>query len=115
MDHQGRRTSMEDRIIFMPYINEMFRFDATPEISFLAVYDGHGGDKAAEYARDHLHVNILRNQHFPADIPKAIQEGFLKTDKVFNSGAKQRGKKLCKMIHIFSGQKRFYCNDCSNS
>jgi serine/threonine protein phosphatase PrpC len=41
MDHQGRRTSMEDRIIFLPFLNEMLRLDSKyPRIAFLAIYDG---------------------------------------------------------------------------
>lgn len=33
------------------------------------------------YARAHLHHNILKNPSFPSDIPKAITEGFVQTDK----------------------------------
>ena len=30
-----------------------------PECSFFAIYDGHGGDKCAEYLRDNLHKMVL--------------------------------------------------------
>ncbi len=41
-----------------------------PEVSFFAVYDGHGGHKCADYLRDNLHnlVNITTKPFFFKDI-----------------------------------------------
>ena len=30
-----------------------------PECSFFAIYDGHGGEKCAEYLRDNLHKMVV--------------------------------------------------------
>ncbi len=40
--HQGRRPAMEDRITFLPYINQLFNLppEAPPHILFSGVYDG---------------------------------------------------------------------------
>lgn len=43
----GRRPYQEDRYNIA---------HITPDLSFFACYDGHGGDEAAEYANTHLHV-----------------------------------------------------------
>lgn len=43
----GRRPYQEDRYNIV---------HVTPDLSFFACYDGHGGDEAAEYANTHLHV-----------------------------------------------------------
>ena len=31
-----------------------------PYCSFFAIYDGHGGDKCAEYLRDNLHLKVKK-------------------------------------------------------
>jgi serine/threonine protein phosphatase PrpC len=33
--------------------------------SFVAVYDGHCGDEAAEYLREHLHINVAKHMPWP--------------------------------------------------
>jgi serine/threonine protein phosphatase PrpC len=69
---QGDRESMEDTHAIKQSLNHHKR-DA-----FFAVYDGHGGKQAANIAAEELH------QHIPehCDIPKALEEAFLITDKV---------------------------------
>jgi len=52
-------------------------------VTYHAVYDGHGGVDAVQYTLQHLHLNIARSAHYSADLPKAIEDGFLRTDKDF--------------------------------
>jgi len=54
-------------------------------IGFFAVYDGHGGDKAAEYVRQHLHYNILQceNEMINEHYTEAITMKFDTTEKNF--------------------------------
>jgi len=58
--------------------------DDGPRYAFFAVYDGHGGSSCAEYARMNLHNNIATCSAFQeGNIEKAIEEGFLKTEREF--------------------------------
>ena len=56
-------------------------------MGLFAVFDGHGGRHAAEYARGHLMKNILNNMEHPLPsedrevVLKAIQLGFCDTQK----------------------------------
>ena len=38
------------------------------------VYDGHGGNKCAEFLRDNLHKLILNDINFPENVEFAIKE-----------------------------------------
>ena len=56
-------------------------------LSFFGVYDGHGGDKVALYAGDHLHKIIAKQEAFKSsDFEKAIKDGFLATDRAILNG-----------------------------
>lgn len=41
----------------------------------MAVFDGHGSDKIAEFLANNLHQYILKSEYFAYDIPKALKEG----------------------------------------
>lgn len=83
-EDKGSRHTMEDAWVVLP--------DASSGIlgklrcAHFAIYDGHGGRLAAEYARAHLHVNVL-SAGLPRELmdikaaKKAIIEGFRKTDE----------------------------------
>ena len=74
--NRGMRKYMEDEI------NIVTETEQVP-ITYLGVFDGHGGKEAAIYAREHLFQNIKTQPgFFDSDITKvkaAIREGFLKT------------------------------------
>ena len=56
-------------------------------LSFFGVYDGHGGDKVAIYAGDNLHKIVAKQEAFKeGDLKKALQDGFLATDRAILSG-----------------------------
>jgi protein phosphatase PTC2/3 len=56
-------------------------------LSFFGVYDGHGGDKVAIYAGEHLHEIIAKQEAFRnGGFEKAIKDGFLATDRAILSG-----------------------------
>lgn len=56
-------------------------------LAFFGVYDGHGGDKVAIYTGDNLHQIVANQETFKSgDIKKALQDGFLATDRAILSG-----------------------------
>uniref|UniRef100_A0A1B6DPK3 PPM-type phosphatase domain-containing protein n=1 Tax=Clastoptera arizonana TaxID=38151 RepID=A0A1B6DPK3_9HEMI len=77
---QGRRPKMEDRFV----VNE--NIDKTG-VSLYAVFDGHGGEFAANYARDNL-VNNLNNKVI--ELKKLISKGVKEKSTIYvpSSGIK---------------------------
>jgi len=56
-------------------------------LAFFGVYDGHGGDKVALYTGDNLHQIVAKQEAFKTgDLKKALQDGFLATDRAILSG-----------------------------
>jgi serine/threonine protein phosphatase PrpC len=53
------------------------------EYAFFGIYDGHGGQEAAVYAKEHLMNSIVRNPKFWSEdddeVLKSIHEGYLAT------------------------------------
>lgn len=47
------------------------------------MFDGHGGCSCSDFLRDNLHRFIITDQAFPSNVPKAIQNGFLRADDEF--------------------------------
>jgi len=81
--YQGRRSYMEDRFIMFKNLSTILQLDPPLPVLFCGIYDGHGGENAANYTRRHMHVNIARDEYFGKDMKKAINNGFLKTDRDF--------------------------------
>ena len=54
-----------------------------PNISFFAIFDGHAGNKCAEYLKTNLHNYIFNSPHFPTYPIKAIHHGFHLCEKNF--------------------------------
>eukprot|EP00633_Aureoumbra_lagunensis_P002331 CAMPEP_0197298076 /NCGR_PEP_ID=MMETSP0890-20130614/42613_1 /TAXON_ID=44058 ORGANISM="Aureoumbra lagunensis, Strain CCMP1510" /NCGR_SAMPLE_ID=MMETSP0890 /ASSEMBLY_ACC=CAM_ASM_000533 /LENGTH=564 /DNA_ID=CAMNT_0042775581 /DNA_START=317 /DNA_END=2011 /DNA_ORIENTATION=+ len=64
--------------------------DILPSVTFVAVFDGHGGSQASTYLRAHLHCQVARelivsgNSAFdPSSIKAALTRAFLNTDHHF--------------------------------
>lgn len=61
--------------------------DADTRLSFFGVYDGHGGDKVAQFAGEHIHQIIAKQEAFKkGDIEQALKDGFLATDRAILNG-----------------------------
>lgn len=68
---QGKRATMEDRYTIQR--NVAGKFD------FFGVYDGHGGDRAAEFVANNLHLNIAASTE--DDYEDTIKDGVATTEK----------------------------------
>ena len=74
----------EDRVSVIINMNKPKYYTSDspwPKISYFGVFDGHAGNKCAEYLRDNLLNYICNNNFFPDDIPNAIKYGFKKIDE----------------------------------
>jgi protein phosphatase 2C family protein 2/3 len=81
---QGWRISMEDAHAAVLDFNaeDTKGTPADKRLAFFGVYDGHGGDKVALYAGEQLHKIVAKQEAFKqGDIKKALQDGFLATDR----------------------------------
>jgi len=70
------------------------KFANTEDMCYFAVYDGHGGIKAAEYVKENLHKNIIQqigNDVQNADIKKCVVQGFIDTDANLVSNKEKSG------------------------
>ena len=68
----GPRSSMEDRSFCK-------LDDSRLPHGFFAVFDGHGGEEAAEHCVEHIHDNFLASSMLP-NMYYALQDSFLRTD-----------------------------------
>ncbi|KAF8407767.1 hypothetical protein HHK36_006903 [Tetracentron sinense] len=82
-EDKGYRHTMEDAWVVLP--DASLEFPGQLRCSHFAIYDGHGGRLAAEYAQKHLHANVL-SAGLPRELmdvkaaKKAILDGFRRTD-----------------------------------
>ena len=80
------RNYNEDRVSIIINMNKPDTYNSTlpwPKISYFAIFDGHAGNKCAEYLRENLLKLICSNIYFPENIPEAIRYGFEKADEQF--------------------------------
>ncbi|KAE9586978.1 putative protein-serine/threonine phosphatase [Lupinus albus] len=81
----GFRSTMEDVYIcadnFMQ--NSALKNHIDGPSAFYAVFDGHGGKHAADFACHHLLKFILEDETFPSDIERVVTSAFLQTDNAF--------------------------------
>ena len=83
---QGRRPSQEDRF----YATDLL--PGKRGCSFYAVYDGHGGDRAASYATEAMHKHFIKSSGYKAnDLVKAMREAFHATELEFLNIAGREG------------------------
>ena len=84
-DNEQNTKSMEDFINVTPRLHKG---------SYFAVFDGHGGDKVAKYAKDNFHKHILSKltniQTKPTSIPQVLKSSFEEFDIEINKQLKQQ-------------------------
>ncbi|KAK9761821.1 Protein phosphatase 2C 2 [Basidiobolus ranarum] len=72
---QGWRITMEDAH------SCLLSLDDYPDVSFFAVFDGHGGQSAAKYCGLNLHKKIAENGFQNGDYKLAIKHGYVDIDE----------------------------------
>lgn len=62
---------------------------ATPDkrLAYFGVYDGHGGEKVAQFAGENIHKIVAKQDAYAkGDIEQALKDGFLATDRAILNG-----------------------------
>ncbi|VAI17377.1 unnamed protein product [Triticum turgidum subsp. durum] len=102
-EDKGCRHTMEDAWVVLP--DASMGSPGNLRSAHFAIYDGHGGRLAAEYAQKHLHPHVIA-AGLPRELmnvkvaKKAIIEGFRKADEsLLQESAK--GKKLWSQLSSF--------------
>ncbi|XP_056388035.1 protein phosphatase 1F [Hyla sarda] len=86
---RNTRRKMEDRHVSLLEFNQLFGFKDGVERSYFAVFDGHGGIDAANYAATHVHVMVARHETLMSDPARALKEAFQRTDAMFLKRARR--------------------------
>jgi protein phosphatase 2C family protein 2/3 len=60
-------------------------------LAFFGVYDGHGGEKVAQFAGENIHKIVAKQDAFlKKDYEQALKDGFLATDRAILNGSHPR-------------------------
>ncbi|XP_053557916.1 protein phosphatase 1F [Bombina bombina] len=86
---RNTRRKMEDRHVVLLEFNQLFGIKDGVERAYFAVFDGHGGMDAANYAATHVHVMVARHELLAQDPAQALKESFQLTDAMFLRKAKR--------------------------
>jgi protein phosphatase 2C family protein 2/3 len=90
---QGWRISMEDaHAAVLDLQSESDGKERTPappdkRLAYFGVYDGHGGEKVAQFAGEAIHKIVAKQDAFKGgDMEQALKDGFLATDRAILNG-----------------------------
>lgn len=107
---QGWRTAMEDSHVHILSLPE------DPNVSFFAVFDGHGGANVAKYAAKHMHKYILNRPEYPNDISTAMKQGFLDLDvAMLNDDSLKEQVAGSTAITVLIKDNQIYCANAGDS
>lgn len=87
-----------------------------PRISYFGIFDGHAGNKCADYLKDNLIKKISNNTYFPNDMIKAIKYGFESAEKDYLENYAVHNNKLidrsgsCALILITKNNTLYVAN-----
>jgi serine/threonine protein phosphatase PrpC len=87
--HQGRKVYQEDYTCVQTQLDLLYNTHGY-KVSFLGVFDGHGGKAAALYACAHLFHFTLTAFARDGDGTAALHFGFAETDRLYNKFAAMR-------------------------
>ncbi|XP_016887313.1 integrin-linked kinase-associated serine/threonine phosphatase 2C isoform X2 [Cynoglossus semilaevis] len=84
---RGERDEMQDAHVLLPDMSSCL--SCSSRVSYFAVFDGHGGARASQFAAEHLHHNLAKK--FPSGesenmdklIKKCLLDTFKQTDEDF--------------------------------
>lgn len=85
-----------------------------PNCSYFSVFDGHGGNKCANFLRENLHQYILNDPAFPKNVTQAQRNGIYKAENDFlqkaKSGSDINKSGSCVIVVLFVNQISYFVN-----
>ncbi|XP_054710238.1 uncharacterized protein LOC129219948 [Uloborus diversus] len=106
---RNKRRKMEDKHVIYPDLNSVLNIKDAPLHSYYAVFDGHSGIEAANFASAQLHVNIAKHPCFLLDTTTAIREAYKITDESFlKRCAKENIKSGCTVLCALVQENKIY-------
>ncbi|CAK7240118.1 MAG: Protein phosphatase 2C 2 [Sporothrix thermara] len=117
---QGWRISMEDAHTTVLDLLQSFPLAAKShksKISFFGVYDGHGGDKVALFAGEHVHKIVAKQEAFKKNnYEQALKDGFLATDRaILNDPRYEEEVSGCTACVSIITDDKIYCANAGDS
>jgi len=114
---QGIRHNMEDEVVMYDVLQLAgTHLKITSPVSFYAVYDGHGGKKAAEYSKAFLARNLVAALEAGKDPADALTHAFIKTDADFTSGSgSDTSGTTAVTLLVEHSTKKFWCANAGDS
>ncbi|GJQ09941.1 hypothetical protein GpartN1_g1732.t1 [Galdieria partita] len=110
----GKRKQMEDR--YSTKVIEIETKDGKETLGLFAVYDGHGGDFAADYCSKHFTETLLQHSLFPTDISTALKETCESFDaRLLEESLKMKTYSGCTLNFILVGSQCLYCCNVGDS
>ena len=94
-----------------------FKEEYWPKISYMALFDGHGGNSCSNFLRDNLHNYIIKNENLLKNTEKSIIESFEKAENDFinNIAIKENDKSgSCALVSLIIDNDLYIAN-CGDS
>ena len=113
------RNYNEDKVSIILTIKKPkdFKEEYWPKISYMALFDGHGGNTCSNFLRDNLHNYIIKNENILKDTEKSIIESFEKAEDDFlnNIAIKENDKSgSCALVCLIIDNNLYIAN-CGDS
>jgi len=82
-------------------------------LSWLAVFDGHGGDKASQFSADWLSSYVRQDESFPYDLGYSMKKSYARADEDFVGTTHPDGTTACSVSLV--GGRRVICANAGDS
>jgi protein phosphatase PTC1 len=105
-----RRTMEDEHVVVDKFADNDNQF-------YIAVYDGHGGKKTADYVKEHLHVSIAKElKSGDVSIEETFKKTFLAIDtKIKNTNEKSGSTAAVALITVKDGKKLLHTANCGDA
>ena len=113
------RNYNEDKVSIILTIKKPKNFigETWPKISYMAIFDGHGGNLCSNFLRDNLHNYIIKEENLINDTENALINSFEKAENDFinNIALKENDKSgSCALVCLIIDNKLYIAN-CGDS
>lgn len=108
---RNTRRLMEDRHVVIPDLLSQFKDKGDKQYSYYAVFDGHAGPDAAQFAADNLHKNLVESSFFQSgNILDAFRHAYALTDFQYTEKSERDGiKSGCTAVTcLLENKKKLY-------